>query len=170
MIEFRNLHEGLVSSSRSFSFSCYDFLRNFSFFYVFQCFKAELQKQQQQFIAQKLMAAQRHVAVSHQPQPQKATIVYRSQPVPSNDQPNPKSSGEGRQRGRPCRHDGRYTSGKELFCMRFLFLHDTSFAHFRVTSGKLITGSIFPSTINEVDNVSLIFRSAFFYHFSVRCS
>lgn len=73
--------------------------------------QAELQKQQQQFVAQKLIAAQRHVAVSHQPQPQKATIVYRSQPVPSAEQAVPKSSGEGRPRGRTGRHhDGRYTS------------------------------------------------------------
>lgn len=98
------------------------------YFFILQtllCFlwnaKAELQKQQQQFIAQKLMAAQRHVAVTQQPQPQKATIVYRSQPVPANDQP--KSVGEGRQRSRSGRHhDGRYTSGKE-------FLHEFSVSH-----------------------------------------
>lgn len=87
---------------------------------MFSLSKAELQKQQQQFVAQKLIAAQRHVAVTHQPQPQKATIVYRSQQVPSNDQAIPlaisKSGLEGRQRGRSGRHhDGRYTSGKISF-------------------------------------------------------
>lgn len=87
----------------------------FLHYFMFLMNKAELQKQQQQLVAQKLIAAQRHVAVTHQPQPQKATIVYRSQQVPSNDQPIPKSSGEGRQRsGRSGRHDGRYTSGKRF--------------------------------------------------------
>jgi hypothetical protein len=64
-----------------------------------------------------LIAAQRHVAVTQQPQPQKATIVYRSQQVPSNDQPIPKSSGESRIRSRSGRQDdrGRYTSGKIIF-------------------------------------------------------
>lgn len=91
---------------------------------MFSLPKAELQKQQQQFVAQKLIAAQRHVAVTHQPQPQKATIVYRSQQVPSNDQAIPKSGLEGRQRGRSGRHhDGRYTSGKHSFAWTFfLFL------------------------------------------------
>jgi hypothetical protein len=59
------------------------------------------------------MAAQLHEAVTHHPQPQKATIVYRSQQTPSlNDNAVPKNSGEGRSKGRSNRHDGRYTSGK----------------------------------------------------------
>lgn len=96
-------------------FSYYDFC-------VILCFlyepKAELQKQQQEFVAQKLIAAQRHVAVTHHPQPQKATIVYRSQQVPSEEpaKEQAKSGLEGRQRGRSGRHhDGRYTSGKTVF-------------------------------------------------------
>jgi hypothetical protein len=59
-------------------------------------------------------AAQRHVTVTQQPPPQKATIVYRSQPVPSVEQPK-SSGGDVRQRNRSGRHDGRYTSGKKVF-------------------------------------------------------
>ena len=84
----------------------------------FLCYKAELQKQQQQFVAQKLIAAQRHVAVTQQPQPQKATIVYRSQPVPTAEQPVSKTGVEVRQRSSRSgrHHDGtRYTSGKHFF-------------------------------------------------------
>jgi hypothetical protein len=92
-------------------------IASFLFFCVTLCFlcnKAELQRQQQNFVAQNLVAsaAQRHVTVTQQPPPQKATIVYRSQPVSSNEQLIPKSSG---QRNRPSRHDGRYTSGKKMF-------------------------------------------------------
>lgn len=97
-------------------------MRNLCFLYEP---KAELQKQQQEFVAQRLVAAQRHVAVTHHPQPQKATIVYRSQPVPSLEPAKDKEQAKGglessRQRGRSGRHhDGRYTSGKKRFCMIF---------------------------------------------------
>lgn len=135
-------------------------------FCVILCFlyepKAELQKQQQQFVAQKLIAAQRHVAVTHQPQPQKATIVYRSQQVPSNEQAIPKqSSGEGRQRGRSERHGGRYTSGKKCFacffccfslCMKIVFFSTS----FRSVSEKL-TGD------SDTNRVSFIITNKFHF-------
>lgn len=91
---------------------------------------AELQRQQQHFVAQKLLSAQKHVAVTHPPQPQQATIVYRSQqqqpPQQSQNVPSqiidhtqsPTSKGEVRHRSRSGRHqDARYTSGKVLFCV-----------------------------------------------------
>lgn len=112
----------------------------FSFYYPFCIillfsYEAELQRQQQQFVAQKLIAAQRHVAVSQPPQPQKATIVYRSQQVPSNDPATPKVIGEARQRGRTGRHhDGRYTSGK--LCLHELF----SFLILACSFAQFLTG------------------------------
>lgn len=87
---------------------------------------AELQRQQQHFVAQKLLSAQKHVAVTHPPQPQQATIVYRvtQQPVTVQQQSVPleyQQKGEVRHRSRTGRHhDGRYTSGK--FCFEFLII------------------------------------------------
>ncbi|KAL7012146.1 hypothetical protein ACKWTF_014657 [Chironomus riparius] len=85
--------------------------------------QAELQRQQQHFVAQKLLSAQKHVAVTHPPQPQQATIVYRTQQqqpqtiiqhnVPSQlvDQTQSSTKGEVRHRSRSGRHhDTRYTS------------------------------------------------------------
>lgn len=109
----------LESSSRIQVVDLFSFYYHFCIILLF-FYQAELQRQQQQFVAQKLIAAQRHVAVSQPPQPQKATIVYRSQQVPSNDPATPKVIGEARQRGRTGRHhDGRYTSGK--LCLHELF-------------------------------------------------
>lgn len=89
----------------------------------FLCNKAELQKQQQNFVAQKLIAAaaQRHVTVTQQPTAQKATIVYRSQPVPSSEQLVPKNSGGAEVRQKNRRHDGRFTSGTNLHEFFFNF-------------------------------------------------
>lgn len=80
---------------------------------------AELQRQQQHFVAQKLLSAQKHVAVTHPPQPQQATIVYRATQQPLIQQQTVQldfqQKGEVRQRSRSGRHhDGRYTSGKDF--------------------------------------------------------
>lgn len=108
------------------------------------------------------MAAQRHVAVTQQPQPQKATIVYRSQPVPSNEAS--KNVGEGRHRGRASRHDGRYTSGKNNFCMKFhfifCFLHETEYfclAHPGSSKCQLPVPFITPKIPSFISNQITIF-------------
>lgn len=80
-----------------------------------------MQRQQQHFVAQKLLSAQKHVAVTHPPQPQQATIVYRATQQPVIQQqsvplPQEHQKGEVRHRSRSGRHhDGRYTSGKVFF-------------------------------------------------------
>lgn len=89
--------------------------------FLYFAYEAELQNQQQQFMAQLSAQRQLHVALTEPPLPQKATVVYRSQQVPLNDQAVPKNGGEGKPRGRACRHDGRYTSGKLMILHGFLF-------------------------------------------------
>lgn len=64
----------------------------------------------------------RQAITSHQPIPQRATVVYRSQQVPSNDQPILKTVEDGKPRTRLSRHDGRYTSGKNNMHVLFLFV------------------------------------------------
>ncbi|CRL08083.1 CLUMA_CG020911, isoform A [Clunio marinus] len=70
---------------------------------------AELQQQQQNFVTQKLIASQCHVAVTQQPQPQKAKIVYRSHQV--TDEGDLHVDERRKLRSKSDRHhEGRYTS------------------------------------------------------------